>query len=163
LFLIQVKITTQFDAIEFSIGAPQRPGDRACNAGRSGSAGAEPKFGVRRFLDEANEEADMGKFLILCAAAAALILVSASAPADAASRKAQSVIAGQAVQIDLSARRYYRRHVYRYYRPRYRYYYPGPYYYAYPYYLGPRYYRYHYPYGRYYYYRRPGFYFGFGF
>jgi hypothetical protein len=121
------------------------------------------KIGVRRFLDEANEEADMRKFLILCAAAVALILVAASAPADAASRKAQSVTAGQAVQIDLSARRYYRRHVYRYYRPRYRYYYyPGPYY-AYPYYFGPRYYRYYYPYGRYYYYRRPGFYFGFGF
>jgi hypothetical protein len=126
-------------------------------------AQAAPKFGVRRFLDEANEEADMRKFLILCAAAAALILVAASAPVDAATRKAQSVTAGQADQIDLSARRYHRRHVYRYYRPRYRNYYRGPFYYAYPYYYGPRYYRYYYPYGRYYYYRRPGFYFGFGF
>jgi hypothetical protein len=128
-------------------------------------AQAAPKFGVRRFLDEANEEADMRKFLILCAAAAALILVAASAPVDAATRKAQSVTAGQAVQIDLSARHYHRRHVYRYYRPRYRnrYYYRGSFYYAYPYYYGPRYYRYYYPYGRYYYYRRPGFYFGFAF
>jgi hypothetical protein len=108
----------------------------------------------------------MRKFLILSAAAAALILFAVSLPADAASRKAQGLTAGQAVQIDLSARRYHRRHVYRYYRPRYRhrYYYGAPYYYAYPYYYVPRYYGYlyYYPY-RYYYYRRPGIYFGFAF
>jgi hypothetical protein len=106
----------------------------------------------------------MRKFLILCAAVAALILFAVSAPADAATRKAQGVTVGQAVQIDLSARRYHRRHVYRYYRPRYRYYYGAPYYFAYPYYYVPRYYRYryYYPY-RYYYYRRPGIYFGFAF
>jgi hypothetical protein len=146
------------------IGAPQRPDDRACNAGGSRSAGGERKFAVRRVLDEANEEADMRKFLILCVAAAALGLFAVSAPADATTRKAQAVTAGQAVQIELSARRYYRRHAYRYYRPRYRYryyYYRRPYYYAYPYYYGPGYYRYYYPYG--YYYRRPGIYFGFSF
>ena len=105
----------------------------------------------------------MKKFLVLSAAAAALFLLAVSAPADAAARKAQSVTANQAVQIDLSARRYYRRHVYRYYRPRYRYY-REPFYYAYPYYYAPRYYRYRYYYpNRYYYYRRPGIYFGLSF
>jgi hypothetical protein len=104
----------------------------------------------------------MRKFLILCAAAAALGLVAVTTPADAATRKSQAVTAGQAVQIDLSARRRHRRYVYRY-GPRYRYYYARPYYYAYPhyYYYGPRYY--YYPYGYYYYYQRPVFYFGFGF
>jgi hypothetical protein len=45
------------------------------------------KIGVRRFLDEAHEEADMRKFSIWGAAAVALILVAESVPADAASRK----------------------------------------------------------------------------
>ncbi len=106
----------------------------------------------------------MKKFLILSAAVAALGLVAVTAPANAATRKAQAVTAGQAVQIDLSARRRHRRHVYRYYRPRYRYYYGRPRYYAYRNYYVPRFYRYryYYPY-RYYYYRRPTIYFGFSF
>jgi hypothetical protein len=106
----------------------------------------------------------MKKFLILCAAVAALGLVAVTAPANAATHKAQAVTDGQAVQIDLSARRRHRRHVYRYYRPRYRlrHYYGAPYYYAYRYYYVPRFYRYYYPY-RYYYYRRPTIYFGFSF
>lgn len=105
----------------------------------------------------------MRKFLILCVAAAALGLLGVTAPADAATRKAHAVTAGQAVQIDLSARRKYRRPVYRYYRPpvHYRYYFGGPYY-AYPYYYRPRIYPYYNPYGHYYYYRRPRVYFGFG-
>jgi hypothetical protein len=113
-------------------------------------------------LDEADEEADMKKISILFATAAALFVLAVAAPADAAARKAQGVTAGQSVQLDLSARRYYRRHVrHYYYRPRARiYYYRRPYYYAYPYYYAPRYY--YYPYG-YYYYRRPGIFFGFSF
>ena len=109
----------------------------------------------------------MKKFLILCATAAALSLFAMSAPADAASSKASDATAGQAVQMDLSARYYHRhyyyhrpyyRHYYGYYRP-YRYYYRPRYYYPYPYYYRP----YYYPYGYYpYYYRRPGIYFGFG-
>jgi hypothetical protein len=75
-----------------------------------------------------------------------------TAPADAAARKSDGIQNGQAVTMDLSARRYHRRYVYRY-GPRYRYY-GGPYYYGYPY--G------YYPYGYYpYYYRRPGIYFRF--
>jgi len=92
----------------------------------------------------------MRKILILSAAAAALgLFATMSAPADAAN-KASGVTAGQAVQMNLSARRYYHRYHHRYYG--------GPYYY-YPYYYRPRYY----PYGYYYpYYWRPGIYFGFG-
>ena len=111
----------------------------------------------------------MRKFLILGATVAALgLLAAAEAPADAAVRNAAGVANAQTIQMDLSARRYYRRHYYRhYYRPYYRHYYRPyyyrpyryyrPYYYPYSYYYGPRYY---YPYG--YYYRRPGIYFGFG-
>ncbi len=100
----------------------------------------------------------MRKFLMLSAAAAALALFVMSAPTEAANRKAIGVTAGEAVQMDLSARRYYRRSYYHrhYYYPRYYY---RPYYYPYPYYYRP----YYYPYGYYpYYYRRPGIYFGFG-
>jgi hypothetical protein len=103
----------------------------------------------------------MRKFLILGATVAALGLLAVAAPANAANRTASGVTAGQAVQLDLSARRYHRRYYHRYYRRHY----GGPYYYRpyyrpYPYYYGPRYYS---PYGYYPYYRRPGIYFGFGF
>jgi hypothetical protein len=119
-------------------------------------SGGKLKFAGRNFLDEANEEADMRKFLILTAAAAALGLFAMSAPADAANRKASGVTATQAAQMDLSARRY-RRHYRRYYY--YRRYYRPYYYYPYPYYKP-----YYYPYRYYpYYYRRPGVYFYFGF
>ena len=107
----------------------------------------------------------MRKILIV---AAAVSLFAMFAPADAATRNAAGAANAQAVQMDLSAHRYYRRHYYRgYYRPYYRRYYGPyyrpyryyrPYYYPDPYYYGPRYY---YPYGGYYY-RRPGIYFGFG-
>jgi hypothetical protein len=83
----------------------------------------------------------MRKLLTLSAAAAALFVVAVTAPADAAVRKTDGVQNGQTIQMDLSARRYYRRY-YRHYR-----YYPGPYYRPYgyyygpgPYYYGPRYY-----------------------
>ena len=99
----------------------------------------------------------MRKFLIASAAAAAIGLLALSAPADAASRKSAGVANAQSVQIDLSARRYYRR--YHYYRRHY--WYRPYYYYPYRYYYGPRYY-YPYPYYYPYYYRRPGIYFGFG-
>jgi hypothetical protein len=103
----------------------------------------------------------MRKFLIVGAAVAAmgaLGLFAMSAPADAATRNAAGIVNAQAVQMDLSARRYYRGHYYRgYYRPYHRRYYgPG---YPYSYYYGPRYY---YPYGNPYYYGRPGVYFRFG-
>lgn len=100
----------------------------------------------------------MRKFLMLGATVAALGLLAVAAPANAADRKANGITAGQAVQMDLSARRYHRRYYRRYYR---RPYYYRPYYYRpYPYYYyGPRYY---YPYGYYPYYRRPGIYFSFG-
>jgi len=112
----------------------------------------------------------MKKLLIVSATAAALGLSAMLTPADAATRKAAGAASAQAVQMDLSAHRYYRRHYYRgYYRPYYRRYYGPyyyrpyryyrPYYYPYSYYYGPRYY---YPYGYPYYYRRPGIYFGFG-
>jgi hypothetical protein len=111
--------------------------------------------------DEACKEAAMKKISILFATAAALFALAIVAPADAAARKAQGVTAGQSVQLDLSARRYYRRYVRHHYWPRARiYHYRRPYYYAYPYYYAPRYY--YYPYG-YYYYRRPGIFFGFSF
>lgn len=101
----------------------------------------------------------MRKYLILGAVIAALGLFAMSAPADAAIRKASGVTAGQTVQMDLSARRYYRHY---YYHRHYRYYgrYRGGPYYYYPYaYYRPRAYYYgYYPY----YYRRPGIYFGFG-
>lgn len=85
----------------------------------------------------------MRTLLTLSAAAAALFVVAVTAPADAAVRKTDGVQNGQTVQMDLSARRYSRRH-YRYYRGRYYrpYGYYGPYY-GYgpgPYYYGPRYY-----------------------
>jgi hypothetical protein len=118
-------------------------------------SGSEPKFAQRCFLEEANEEAEMRKILILTATAAALGLFAMSVPADAANQNASGVTAGQAAQMDLSARRYYRRH--------YRHYYYRRYYRPYYYYYGPRYY---YPYRYYYYpyyYRRPGIYFYFGF
>lgn len=100
----------------------------------------------------------MRKYWILGATVAALGLFAVAAPAEAANHKASGVTAGQSAQLDLSARRYHRRYYRRYYRG---YYYGGPYYYRpYPYYYGPRYY--YYPYGYYPYYRRPGFYFGFG-
>jgi hypothetical protein len=117
-------------------------------------SGSEPKFAQRCFLEEANEEAEMRKILILTATAAALGLFAMSVPADAANQNASGVTAGQAAQMDLSARRYYRRHYRHYYYRRYY----RPYYY-----YGPRYY---YPYRYYYYpyyYRRPGIYFYFGF
>jgi hypothetical protein len=100
----------------------------------------------------------MRKLLALGVAAAALFVVAVSAPANAAVRNADGVQNGQAVAMDLSARRYHRRYVYRY-GPRYGYY-ARPYYYGYPYgYYPYGYYPYPYPY----YYRRPGIYFGFGF
>ena len=85
----------------------------------------------------------MRTLLTLSAAAAALFVVAVTAPADAAVRKTDGVQNGQTVQMDLSARRYHRRH-HRYYRGRYYrpYGYYGPYY-GYgpgPYYYGPRYY-----------------------
>ncbi len=108
----------------------------------------------------------MRKFFMLAAAVAAFGLFAVPAPADAATRKAAGVANAQSVQMDLSARRYYRHY---YYQRHYRYYgrhYGAPYYYRpyyyrpYPYYYGPRYY---YPYGYYpYYYRRPGIYLQFG-
>ena len=99
----------------------------------------------------------MRKFLILGATVAALGLLAIAAPANAANQKANGVTAGQAFQMDLSARRYHRRYYRRYYGGYYRPYYYRPY----PYYYGPRYYS---PYYGYYpYYRRPGIYFGFGF
>jgi hypothetical protein len=103
----------------------------------------------------------MRKLLILGATVAAIGLFAAAAPANAANRNGSGVTAGQAVQMDLSARRYHRHYYRRYYRGGY--YYGGPYYYRpyydrpYPYYYRP------YPYGYYPYYRRPGIYFGFGF
>ena len=106
------------------------------------------------------------KFLILSAAVAALGLFAMFAPADAASRDAASVANAQAVQMDLSARRYRRYYYHRHYRyyghyHYYRRYYGGPYYYyPYPYYYRPR--AYYYGYYPYYYYRRPGIYFSFG-
>jgi hypothetical protein len=130
----------------------------------AGEQAANQNLAFDVFVMKPRRRLNMKKFLILSAAAAALILFAVSAPADAASRKAQGATASQAVQVDLSARRRHRRHVYRHYAPRYRYYYGRPYYYAYRYYYGPRIYRYpyYYPY-RYYYYRRPTFYFGFSF
>ena len=98
----------------------------------------------------------MRKFLIVSAVAAAFG-VAMAAPADASARIGKSVAAEKATQIDLSARRYHRRYGHRY-RHYYRPYYARPYYYPYAYY-GPGYY----PYRYYPYYRRPGFYFGFGF
>jgi hypothetical protein len=98
----------------------------------------------------------MRKFLILGATVAALGLLAVAAPANAADHNASGITAGQAVQMDLSARRYHRRYYRRYYRGPYYY---RPYYYRpYPYYYVPRYYS---PYGYYPYYRRPGIYFGF--
>ena len=85
----------------------------------------------------------MRNLLTLSAAAAALFLVAVTAPANAAVRKTDGVQNGQTVQMDLSARRYYRRY-YRSYR-----YYPGPYYRPYGYYYGPGPYYYYGP--RYYY------------
>ena len=109
----------------------------------------------------------MRKFLILSAAATALSLFAMSAPADAAARNAAGVANAQAVQMDLSARRYHRRYYYhRHYRyyghyHYYRRYYGGPYYYyPYRYYYRPR--AYYYGYYPYYYSRRPGIYFSFG-
>ena len=114
----------------------------------------------------------MRKIVVLSAAVAGFALLAISAPADAATHKtADAAGVAQTVQMDLSARRYYRHYYYhRHYRyyGRYHYYrryYGGPYYYRpyyyspYPYYYRPRYY----PYGYYpYYYRRSGIYFGFG-
>ncbi len=74
----------------------------------------------------------MRKYLILGAAIAALGLFAMSAPADAAIRKTSGVTAGQTVQMDLSARRYYRHY---YYHRHYRYY--GRYHYYRRYYAGP--------------------------
>ena len=102
----------------------------------------------------------MKKLLILCATIAGLGLFAASAPADATLRKTDG--ATNAQTLDLSAYRYHRHYYHRrYYGYYHRHYYYRPYYYyPYSYYYGPRYY---YPYGYYpYYYRRPGFYFGFG-
>jgi hypothetical protein len=89
----------------------------------------------------------MKKLMIVSAAAAALLAIAVSAPANAAERKADGVRNGKAVETtDLSARRYRRYGGGRYYGRGYGYY-GNPYPYGY------------YPYG--YYRRGPGIYFGF--
>jgi hypothetical protein len=151
---------------DFQAGRVSGPAIAHAMLARAGALAANQNLVFDVFLMKPTRRLNMKKILILSAATAALILFAASAPANAATRKAQAVTAGQTAQMELSARRRYRRHVYRYYAPRYRYhryYYGRPYYYSYRYYYGPRYYRYYYPYGSYYYYGRPGFYFGFRF